>query len=686
MAKKVKKPITDEIAVVTNDIYQGYIGRTLINPDKTLQSESGGKGVEIYEDLMRDPEIRQAMQTRRLAVTGREWNVIPATDDSRDMDIADFVEKVLLNCNFDQGRKALLSAIVVGFKAVEVMWDYSEGSVWINRLKGKASRRFTFDLDDNLRLLTLKNMIEGEEVPDRKFQLFSWGSDNDTPFGYGLGSSLYWLDWFSKNSLKFWMIFADKFGSPTAIGKYPTGTPKEQQYKLLRALEAIQQESAIKIPDTMEIDLLEAARSSTTDTYEKLSAYLDKKKTKLILGQTLTSDTGKSGSYAQSKTHNEVRQDIVKADADELCQALNDQLIKWIVDFNFPEIKKYPQCWIRTEDEKDLMPVAERDEILNTKIGLPMTKKYFYETYGIPEPEKGDELVETLTPLSSMCGCGGDHEFAMPPDEWVSNYIERITPMMRNVREAAMNDVENWLRTLSGPPTKEMFTSKIQGILGESYSALDQRTINNAVADMYKFYKLTDLLVPGLDVAFGGVDMRAVDFLGKIDNFYLSKSIKNPSMQKTINKELIELYHERGVGIFGRGSESAILEIKTLLSQKMIDLSEGQVQRIVDTAVQRTRNWAHTSQLYDGGIAEIEIVEPTQDCDFCEAINGSIVRVETAYRKMQSEIDMSPEQYEEQFKVKSNQPVLENLESFVDSGSLPPYHPHCHGRIIKRVV
>lgn len=394
-----KKPITDEIAGIEKDIYQGYVGNIILNPDKTLKSESGGKGVEIYEDLFRDPEIRQAMQTRRLAVVGREWEVIPASDRKADVKIADYVKDVFLNTNFDVGRRQLLSAIVIGFKVSEIIWEYSEGSIWINKFIGKASRRFCFDLQGNLRLLTLNNMVEGEELPLRKFQVFSWGDENGSPYGYGLGSSLYWLDWFGKNALKFWLVFADKFGSPTAVGKYPPGTPKEQQDKLLNAIEAIQQESAVKIPNTMVIELLEAARSGTIDTYEKLCDYLDKKKTKLILGQTLTSDVGDKGSYAASKTHNEVRQDYIKADADELCESLNDQIVKWIVDYNFPDVKKYPQVWIRTEDEQDLKPLAERDNILVKDIGLPVSKKYFYDTYAVPKPEEGEDVI---TPAASL--------------------------------------------------------------------------------------------------------------------------------------------------------------------------------------------------------------------------------------------------------------------------------------------
>ncbi|GJQ23584.1 hypothetical protein BIY37_04730 [Candidatus Brocadia sapporoensis] len=389
----MKKPITDEITTIRNDIVMDYIGRTALNPDSLLRLEGSGKGIEVYEDLLRDSEVSSALQTRKLAVVGKEWEIIPASDDPEDVKIADFVKDVFLGFGYDDTRRSLLSGIVLGYKPAEILWEYSEGDVWIKDVVGKASRRFVFGLDGNLRLLTLQNMIEGEELPERKFIVYRNVSDNGSYYGDGLGRNLYWPVWFRKNGIKFWAIFCDKFGSPTAIGKYPPGTPKEQQDKLLDAVEAIQQESGIKIPDTMTIELLEAARTGSINTYETFCAYMDKTISKVLLGHSAATEStpGRLGNEQQSV---DIRKDYIKADADSLCECQNKTLIPWLVDYNFPNVKAYPKVWIRTEEEKDLKPLADRDLILVRDLRLPVTKRYFYETYGIPQPEDGDELVE----------------------------------------------------------------------------------------------------------------------------------------------------------------------------------------------------------------------------------------------------------------------------------------------------
>ena len=402
MTKTKKSVITDEIATEEKDITRGYIGNILTNPDIILSKEGSGRGLELYEKLFLDHRIFSEMQKRKLAVIGKEWQVEPASDNPEDQKIADFVTEVFKNFSYDTARQALLSGVLLGFKSGEVMWDYSEGDISIKNIIPRSSRRFVFDLQGKMRLLTWGNMIQGEEIRDRKFIVFTNPSDNGSPYGDGIGRVLYWCSWFRKNGTKFEAVFLDKYGSPTAVGKYPPGTDKGIQDKLFEACEAIQSSSAVTIPDSVKIELLEATRAASLNGYESWRKFWDDAISFVILGQIATTE-GTPGKLGSEKARSDVRKDIIKADADLLCECQNggDQynaLIKWIVDYNFWEIKRYPKVWIRTELEKDLLPLAERDRILIKEIGVPTPVSYIRETYGIPEPEEGEELIEVPKP------------------------------------------------------------------------------------------------------------------------------------------------------------------------------------------------------------------------------------------------------------------------------------------------
>jgi phage gp29-like protein len=398
------KPITQEVATVEKDIdlFYGYTTR-LENPDTVLRLESAGQGVKLYEELERDSQVFSMLQTRSLALQACEWQVEPASDKRADQKVADFIEAVFKDANFDALTDCLMHAVLCGYKPVEIMWDVSEGDVWVAEFRGRRPSRFVFDKAGALRLLTPTSTFDGEPVPDRKFVVWSFGGHDWNPYGRGLGYHAYWPVWFKKNGVKFWVVFAEKFGSPTAVGKYPAGTSEPDKATLLTALNAIQQQTGIRIPDSMVIELLEAKRAGD-NTYEPLCEYMDRAIAKIFLGQTLTTEPGDSGSYSLGKVHNDVRLDLLKADADRMCECINRSLVRWLVDYNFPPPaagrRTYPRVWRRTDPEEDLKPLAERDKILAEVIPIP--KRYFYDTYGIPEPEGEEDMVSPSAEASKL--------------------------------------------------------------------------------------------------------------------------------------------------------------------------------------------------------------------------------------------------------------------------------------------
>lgn len=398
--KTTGKPIIDEIATTAKDIdvFAGWL-RRLENPDPVLSTEAAGKGLKLYDEVARDAHASSVLQTRYLAVAGREWEVLPASDSDADAAVADFVREAIEGVNFSLAVQEMLQAVLYGFYSCEVMWTVRAGAWVPSALMGKHPRRFSFDMDRHPRLLTPENMIEGEPLPERKFIVFTWGS-SDNPYGTGLGQKLWWPVWFKKHGIKWWLVFLEKFGMPTSVGKYPPGTPPDQQKALLDAIEAIQAETGVKIPDTMTIELLEAVRVGNAG-YEKLAEYMDRQISKAVLGQTATTE-GTPGKLGNEKEQGEVRADIIKADADLLCETISATLVRWIVDLNLPAGTDYPKLWIRTDAEQDLKALAERDNILVNEIGVRVPPSYFYTTYNLPQPEDGEDIVSPASDAGKL--------------------------------------------------------------------------------------------------------------------------------------------------------------------------------------------------------------------------------------------------------------------------------------------
>jgi SPP1 gp7 family putative phage head morphogenesis protein len=391
-----------------DDIFLGFItalggmdaSSILVNPDAILQTEARGRGLAIYDDVLRDPKVFSVMQTRRLAVIGKEWRILPASDARADLDGADQV-RATLNAipGFERDLEESMDALAKGFSMQEVLWALDTAGVRVAEIKHRDPRRFAFTIGGDLRLITAAQPIWGEPVPARKFLHTVFSPRYEIPYGESLLSRVYWWWWFKKHGVKFWVIFAEKFGMPTAVGKYPPGAAQTQKDTLLAALTAMQQEYAVTIPNTMTAELLEAQRTGTVNTYQELCNYCDEQIAMAILGQTLTSQVGPTGSFAAAKVHSDVRQDYVEADAKALGNMINTALVPWICDFNLPPSPAgYPKWIPMVRPEGDLLALAERDERL-VNLGLKIPTRYFYESYRIPEPGPDEE---TLTPPANV--------------------------------------------------------------------------------------------------------------------------------------------------------------------------------------------------------------------------------------------------------------------------------------------
>lgn len=414
-----KKPITNEIASAATDydVFQGFLEQ-IPNPDEVLRLECGGD-ITVYDAIGRDPRISANLGIRARAVVAREWGMTPFSQETVDIKAAEYTQKVFLGFAFDLARRSILrGGSLKGFAVSEVMWDYSEGDTFILDMRYRHQRRFDFNRDRHLLLKTLANPL-GENVtvreglPLKKFQHVMFGDEVETPWGIGLGRELYWPWWFKKNDIKSWLMHGDKFAGPTVVGEYEPGAPEVDQNKLLAAAQAVHSRSAIIHPKGMLLRLMEAARNGSAGTYRELVEFLNDEITICILGQTATTQ-GTPGKLGNDTAQENVRLDLVKADADSLCEAFNARdtgVIRWLVDYQFPGLGRYPQMWIDCEEEEDKKTLAERDDKLTSamdKSGLRLKSSYYIRVHGIQE----DEIEEKPASVEATAGKPAAVEFA----------------------------------------------------------------------------------------------------------------------------------------------------------------------------------------------------------------------------------------------------------------------------------
>lgn len=131
-----------------------------------------------------------------------------------------------------------------------------------------------------------------------------------------------------------------------------------------------------------------SGKTGSSEVYEAIITKCEKNIAKVILGQTLTTDIGTSGSYAASNTHQQVREDLIASDV-RLCEKTVQEFINKIHSLNFSDCNA-PIFKIYDEEQID-QTLAERDNKLKT-LGVKFNKSYIQKAYGLSEEDF--EIVE----------------------------------------------------------------------------------------------------------------------------------------------------------------------------------------------------------------------------------------------------------------------------------------------------
>lgn len=404
-------PPYSEIATIADgrDITRGYLTPLLQYQDKILQIQ-GGSDLEIYEEIYRDDQVRACAEQRRKALISWPWEVRPgkrrfAENTDADQKAADFISEILSGIKFDRITQKMHFGFFYGYSVAEILYA-REGNyiVWDDRnfgLKIKRAKRFRFDSEQKLRLLTFANMWQGEALPERKFWVFNYGADNDDePYGLGDAHFCYWPVTIKRQGLTAWTTFLKKFAMPFVLGKYPPGTTPQEQAKLKAAIRAIASGTGGTIPDGMLIELIEASRTGNAD-FAQIYQMMDSSIARIILGETMTIDA--AGGQYKGDTHADVKQELVQADADDLCASFSQGPIQWLIDYNRGALGDAvtPEVWRVCPEQEDLLHKAD---IWQRLWGMGFEPKEAEEAVG--EAFGGEWQRRAATPLEQQPGSG----------------------------------------------------------------------------------------------------------------------------------------------------------------------------------------------------------------------------------------------------------------------------------------
>lgn len=377
------KPAEGELTARTDDF--GLLAdpyTKLLTPDDTVLVWKGGD-YGLYRETLRDDACMAPFEQRRLAVTKCEWTVDAGADDAQSKAAADWMREQLQSLEWDRITDGMLYARWYGHAVAECLFqpDLTEGKVTLADIRVRDRGRFAYANDRGAPFIWRQDLGKWWRLPEQKMWTLNTGADHDdSPYGLGLAHYCYWPVFFKRNNIKFWLVFLEKFGMPTAIARMPAGKfeKPDERAKVRAALQAMASETGVILPDGTEFEFLNAQRSGTQD-YDTMREAMDSALAKIIIGQT-ASTQGTPGRLGNDELQTQVKNDLVKADADLVCGSFNRTVGRWLTEWNFPGATP-PRVWRIVDPPEHLNQIAERDQKIHA-LGWERTDDSFREVYG----------------------------------------------------------------------------------------------------------------------------------------------------------------------------------------------------------------------------------------------------------------------------------------------------------------
>lgn len=370
-----------------------------LSPDglAAILRDSEGTDPSRYYALLADVAEREwhyrgVLSQRRAALAQLPITVEPYSDKAEHVDQADFIRRIVEEPDFTLARFELGDALDKGMAFGNLVWETSEKQWMPKAIKLRNPGFFRYDRTDLETPLLLDAQGQPQPLAPYCWIVHRARLNSGIPIRDGLGRAAVWAWMFKNFSIKSWQIFLDRYGMPIRTGSFPANASRAERAQLLAALRNIGRDAAAIIPEGMKVEFTKAdGGTGGGAAFKENATYFDEQLSKLVLGQTGTTDASKGG-YAVGRVHEGVKDSIALYDGLMLSMTLNRDLVRPAIDLNHGPQEGYPLVKIGLGEQKNVeLLLKSIPGYVN--LGLPVEASQVYPMLGLTEPAKGRDVV-----------------------------------------------------------------------------------------------------------------------------------------------------------------------------------------------------------------------------------------------------------------------------------------------------
>ncbi len=407
----------------------------------------------------RDPHYASVLRTRKLAVSSLPLQVLPASIDANARKQAEEIQALVNTPAFSSLIDHALDGLGKGYSVSEILWDTTRIPWRPSEYRWCDPRYFTVPRSApySLHLVDESNLSDGIALPPYKFVIHQPKLKSGLPFRGGLARLVAFAYVCKMYGLKDWLSFLEVYGIPLRLGKYGAAASEEDKAVLKMAVANIGADAAAILPESMQIEFQQVAQAAGgSDVFASLVEWLDKQVSKAVLGQTATTE-GTPGRLGSDATQEEVRQDLIAADAKQLADTLNRDVVKSYIDINYGVQPVYPRIVISIPEQEDIAALADNLAKL-VPLGLKVSMQEVRQKLGLSAPASGEEILQGLTTTTSF-------------DTQQNAAEDTSRALNREESQEIENELANW-QPQTAALTTPIFTALQQATSYEELNAL----------------------------------------------------------------------------------------------------------------------------------------------------------------------------------------------------------------------
>jgi hypothetical protein len=275
--------------------------------------------IRIYNDIILDPHLSAVIQTRKINITGKGHNILNANGEFDEEST-----KIFQSSWFRKFTELAMDSLFWGTTLIEF------GDIVDNELNDIERIKYE-NLNPELKLVkkTIYDTSQGTKYDVLPFS--KWSVEILEQEKFGLLNKCVPLVIWKKGAVGAWSIRSDIFGMPLRIGKTDT-RDEESRGKMIEMMTNMNKATwgVFDLEDT--IEFIETSGTAGHDIYKDLCDKMNGEISKLILGQTGTTD--EKAFVGSAEVHERVGNAYTRSDMDWFTNLVNDKLIPKLTALN----------------------------------------------------------------------------------------------------------------------------------------------------------------------------------------------------------------------------------------------------------------------------------------------------------------------------------------------------------------